>query len=121
MDFTTYNTKRNNFTNAKDNSDFVAVKDLDCSKVYRVDGIFFADSKFGKRCFVNVFTGEKNINVDLPKSANDKFSDLCKDENAVNAINNGECGIKFGLYYSKKYDKDNCTTFELVNIENAVF
>lgn len=112
MSFANLNKVVSTFTNAKKDLPFKKIADVDLSKTYKVNAIFFTNTKFGDSYFVSVETLEganhEAFNVGLPKGQNDTCYDICHDPDLVNAINRGECGIVFSIYYSKKYDK-NCT------------
>ncbi len=111
MSFTNLNKVVATFTNAKKDLSFKKITEVDLSKTYKVNGIFFVkDTKFGDKYFVSVETldNHESFNVDLPRGQNDTCYDICHDPDLVNAINRGECGIVFSTYFSKKYNK-NCT------------
>lgn len=109
MSFANLNKVVANFTNVKKDLPFKKIDKVDLSKTYKVNGIFLAKTKFGDGYFVSVEdNNHEAFNVSLPKGQNDTCYDICHDPDLVNAINRGECGIVFSIYYSKKYDK-NCT------------
>lgn len=115
MDFTTLNTNHSTFTNLKKDLPFKKLDEIELGKVYTVNGILFAQSKFGERPFVSLKEG---FNVSLPKGQNDTCRSICGNTNAVKDINEGKCGIKFRKYYSKKFDRE-CMAVEWVNIEDV--
>lgn len=44
--------------------------------------------------------------LSLPQHLTETFEKILEDDNAVNAINNGECHFKLKKLHTKKYDKD---------------
>ena len=113
MDFSTLNKNNFTFTNLQKDLPFKKLDEIELGRIYTVNGILFANSKFGERAFVSLKEG---INVDLPKSQNDVCHAICKNAEAVEDINEGKCGIKFGKYYSNKFDRE-CMSVEWVNID----
>lgn len=114
MDFSTLNTKRTTFTNLQKDLPFKKLDEIELGKVYTVNAVLFASSKFGKRPFVSLKEG---INVTLPKIQTDVCKSILGNADAIKDINDGKCGIKFGKYYSNKYDRE-CMTVEWVNIDD---
>ena len=114
MDFTKLNTVVANFKNAKKDLPFKKVNEVKQNEVYRVNGIFSVNSKFGIRWFVSLEKDNDFFNFDLPTGQNENAKTICSDVDSVNAINNGECGIKINTYHSKKYNKK-CVNIEWVN------
>ena len=116
MDFTKIN-KVAVFKNAKKNLPFKKISGIEQGEIYKVNGIFPYTSKFGKQYFLSLEYGENDFfNFDLPKDQNENAELLLKNEEAIQAINNGECGVAIRQYYSKKYDKQ-CVSIEWVNIQ----
>ena len=113
MDFSTLNTHCNTFTNLQKDLPFKKLNEIELGKVYTVTAILFAKTKFGERPFVSLKEG---INVDLPKGQTDVCKAICGNADAVKDINDGKCGIKFGKYYSNKFDRE-CMAVEWVNID----
>lgn len=114
MDFTSLNTNHSTFTNLQKDLPFKKLNEIELGKVYTVNAILFGKSKFGERPFVSLKEG---MNVDLPKGQNDVCKAICGNADAVKDINDGKCGIKFGKYYSKKFNRE-CMSVEWVNIED---
>ena len=106
MDFTKIN-KVAVFKNAKKDLSFKKIGDIQQGEIYKVNGIFPYTSKFGKQYF---------LSFGLPKDQNENAELLLKNEEAIQAINNGECGVAIRQYYSKKYEKQ-CVSIEWVNIQ----
>ena len=115
MDFTTLNTNHSTFTNLKKDLPFKKIDEIELGKVYTVNAILFSKSKFGERVFVSLKEG---MNVDLPKGQNDVCKSIIGNADAVKDINDGKCGIKFGKYYSNKFNRE-CMSVEWVNIEDV--
>lgn len=115
MDFSTFNTNHSTFTNLKKDLPFKKIDEIELGKVYTVNAILFSKSKFGERAFVSLKEG---MNVDLPKGQNDVCKTICGNPDAVKDINDGKCGIKFGKYYSNKFNRE-CMSVEWVNIEDV--
>lgn len=109
MSFANLNKVVATFTNAKKDLPFKKITDVELGKIYKVNGIFFVNTKYGDRYFASVETLEGTnhevFNVDLPRGQNDTCYDITHDPDLVGAINRGECGIVFTTYQSKKYDK----------------
>lgn len=116
MDFTTLNTNHNTFTNLQKDLPFKKLDEIELGKVYTVNAILFAKSKFGERPFVSLAEG---INVSLPKGQIETCRSICENADAVKDINDGKCGIKFNKYHSNKFDRE-CMSVEWVNIEDDV-
>lgn len=115
MDFTTLNTNHGTFTNLQKDLPFKKLNEIELGKVYTVSAILFAKGKFGERPFVSLKEG---MNVSLPKGQSDVCHTICSNPDAIKDINDGKCGIKFGKYYSTKFDCD-CMSVEWVNIDDA--
>ena len=113
MDFTALNTNHFTFTNLQKDLPFKKLNEIELGKVYTVNAILFAKTKFGERPFVSLKEG---MNVDLPKGQTDICKAICGNADAVKDINDGKCGIKFGKYYSNKFDRE-CMSVEWVNID----
>ena len=113
MDFTTLNTHYSTFTNLQKDLPFKKLDEIELGKVYTVNAILISNSKFGERPFVSLKEG---MNVDLPKGQTDICKAICRNADAVKDINDGKCGIKFGKYYSNKFDRE-CMSVEWVNID----
>lgn len=114
MDFTTLNPRSKTFNNLQKDLPFKKLDEIELGKVYTVNAILFAKTKFGERAFVSLKEG---INVSLPKGQNDVCHSICENADAVKDINDGKCGIKFGKYYSNKYSRE-CMAVEWVNIDD---
>ena len=115
MDFTTLNTNHSTFTNLKKDLPFKKMNEIELGKVYTVNAVLFAKTKFGERPFVSLKEG---FNVSLPKGQNDTCRSICENVDAVKDINDGKCGIKFEKYHSNKFNCD-CMSVEWVNIEDV--
>ena len=117
MDFTKIN-KVAVFKNAKKDLSFKKIGDIQQGEIYKVNGIFPYTSKFGKQYFLSLERYGENdfFNFNLPKDQNETAGLLLKNEEAIQAINKGECGVTIRQYYSKKYEKQ-CVSIEWVNIQ----
>ena len=113
MDFKTLNTHRSTFTNLQKDLPFKKLDEIELGKVYTVNAILISKSKFGERPFVSLKEG---MNVDLPRSQTDVCKAIIGNADAVKDINDGKCGIKFGKYYSNKFDRE-CMSVEWINID----
>lgn len=121
MDFTKLNKVVVTFKNAKKDLSFKKVNEVTLNEVYKVNGIFFYENKrYGDSYFISLEKGNDFFNFDLPKGQNENAKRICTDVDSVNAINNGECGVKINTYHSKKYNRE-CVNIEWVNIENGIF
>ena len=116
MDFTKLN--KNNFEKIEWN---VNTKDFTFKKLsdfynqgisaIRVLGFFFVKSEnYGLQPVAIL----KDCLLNLPTHKRDIISEMLKNPDAVNAIKNGECGLKLREYRSK-YGKI-CYDFEFINI-----
>ena len=114
MDFSILNTNHSTFINFQKDLPFKKLDEIELGKVYTVNAILFAKTKFGERPFVSLKEG---MNVSLPKGKTDVYKAICGNADAVKDINDGKCGIKFGKYYSNKFNRD-CMSVEWVNIED---
>ena len=115
MDFTKMNKVVATFKNAKKDLPFKKVNEVTLDEIYRVNGVFSVNGKFGIRYFVSLEKDNDFFNFDLPTGQNENAKAICSDVDSVNAINNGECGVKINTYHSKKYNRE-CVNIEWVNI-----
>lgn len=118
MDFTKMNKVVATFKNAKKDLSFKKVNEVKLGEIYRVNGVFCVNGKFGIRYFVSLENNNDFFNFSLPIGQNENARMICSSEDCVNAINNGECGIIINTYYSKKYNRD-CTSVLWVNIAKS--
>lgn len=98
---------------------FCKVVDLgELPNTFKVLGVhYFPDGQYGESCFVCIEKADKTpINVDLPKSACAVIKQILDDELAVEEINSGIVGIEFSLYTSKKFNRENCTSYHFCEI-----
>lgn len=116
MDFTKLNNVVATFKNTKEDLPFKKKNEVTLNEIYKVNGIFPVKGKFGTCYFVSLEKDNDFFNFNLPKGQNENVKAICSDVDSVNAINNGECGIKINTYYSKKYDRE-CVNVEWVNID----
>ena len=80
-------------------------------KTIQVFGFFFVKSKnYGLQPVAIL----KDCLLNLPTHKKDIISDMLKNADCVNAIKNGECGLKLREYRSK-YNKI-CYDFDFINI-----
>ena len=114
MNFTQFN--QNTFEKIEwgiDTNGFVfkKIKDIYEEKnVVQVFGFFFVKSEnYGLQPVAIL----KDCLLNLPTHKRDIISEMLKNPDAVNAIKNGECGLKFRQYKSK-YNKV-CYDFDFVN------
>ena len=114
MNFTQFN--KNTFEKIEwgvDTNGFVfkKIKDIYEEKnVVQVFGFFFVKSEnYGLQPVAIL----KDCLLNLPTHKRDIISEMLKNPDAVNAIKNGECGLKFRQYKSK-YNKV-CYDFDFVN------
>lgn len=119
MDFTKMNKVVATFKNAKKDLPFKKASDVKLNEVYRVNGIFSVNGKFGLRYFVSLEKNNDFFNFDLPTGQNENAKLMCSHIESVNAINNGECGIIINTYHSKKYNRE-CVNVEWVNITSDI-
>lgn len=115
MDFSTLNTNHSTFTNLQKDLPFKKLDEIELGKVYTVNAILFAKTKFGERPFVSLKEG---MNVSLPKRQCYTCKSIIGNADAVKDINEGRCGIKFTKYHSNKFARE-CMAVEWVNIEDA--
>lgn len=115
MDFTKLNKFVPTFKNAKKDLPFKKANEVSLNEIYKVNGIFPVDGQYGTRYFASLERNNDFFNFDLPKWLNTDVAAICSDIDSVNAINNGECGIKINTYHSKKYNRE-CVNIEWVNI-----
>ena len=118
MDFTKIN-RVAVFKNAKKDLPFKKIGNIEQGEIYKVNGIFPYTSKFGKQYFLSLQRYGENddcFNFNLPKDQSENAELLLRNEEAIRAINTGECGVAIRQYYSKKYEKQ-CTSIEWVNIQ----
>lgn len=103
------------FKNAKKDLPFKKVNEITLNDIYKVNGIFSVNSKFGIRYFVSLEKDNEFFNFDLPTSQNENAKKLCTDVNCIEAIDNGECGVIINTYHSKKYNRE-CVNVEWMNL-----
>ena len=115
MDFTTFNTNHNTFTNLQKDLPFKKIDEIELGKTYTVTATLFAKTRFGERPFVSLKEG---INVFLPKGQYDVCKSIIGNADTVKDVNDGKCGIKFGKYHSNKFNRE-CMSVEWVNIEDV--
>lgn len=115
MDFTKLNKVVPTFKNAKKDLPFKKANEVSLNEIYKVNGVFSVEGKFGTRYFVSLEKDNDFFNFDLPTYLNGDAAGICSDIDSVNAINNGECGIKINTYHSKKYNRE-CVNVEWVNL-----
>ena len=114
MDFTTIINVAA-FKNAEKDLSFKKIGYIQQGEIYKVNGIFPYTSNFGRQYFLSLESGENDFfNFNLPKDQNENAEMLLKNEEAIQAINKGECGVAIRQYYSKKYKKQ-CVSIEWVN------
>lgn len=118
MDFTKMNKVVATFKNAKKDLPFKKVNEVKLNIIYKVNGVFSVNSKFGVRYFVSLENDNDFFNFDLPMGQNENAKAICSDVESVDAINNGECGIIINKYSSKKWCRD-CTSVLWVNIAKS--
>lgn len=118
MDFTKMNKVIVNFKNAKKDLSFKKVNEVTLNEVYRVNGVFAVNGDEGVRYFVSLEKDNEFFNFGLPAGQNENAKSIRSDINSVNAINNGECGIKISTYHHKKYNRE-CVDIEWVNITHS--
>lgn len=118
MDFTKMNKVVATFKNARKDLPFKKVNEVKLNEVYRVNGVFSVNSKFGIRYFVSLEKNNDFFNFDLPTGQNENAKAICSDVDSIEAINNGECGIMINRYNSKKWGRD-CTSVLWVNIAKS--
>lgn len=115
MDFTKMNKVVLTFKHAKKDLPFRKVNEVKLDEIYKVNGIFSVNGKFGTCYFVSLEKDNDFFNFDLPIWLNGDAEAIRSDVDCVNAINNGECGIKINTYHSKKYNRE-CVNVEWINI-----
>lgn len=81
--------------------------------IYIIRAIFVnTKSKFGDAPVFGIDEGLVNV----PKHVLENAKTLLENEDAIKAINNGECGFKVVTYHSGTYNRD-CFSVEFVTIE----
>lgn len=111
--FSRYNNEYSNPFGVDTERDYVSLKDLGNGFVFRVDGLFINQkSKYGSHAVVQASIPYP-VNVSMPNSLTDMFTQLLGDEKAVEAIVGGECFMKVKQYTSKKYGRV-CFTADFV-------
>lgn len=118
MDFTKIN-RVAVFKNAKKDLPFKKIGDIRQGEIYKVNGIFPYESKYGKQFYLSLYGFVENdfFNFSIPKYQYENAEFLLKNEEAIEAINKGECGVVINQYYSEKYKKQ-CVSIEWENITN---
>lgn len=86
--------------------------DEDEEKVYPVFAVYInTKGKFGDAPVVAL----EDRYVNLPENQLEAAQEILESPAAIDAINNGNCGIQIRKYYKKKFDKW-CYTVDWVNI-----
>lgn len=120
FDFTIYN---QNFANPFEydipkGTPFVQLMDLDENHLYRLRQIYInPKAKYGPHPVAGIeFDNEYSaLWVSLPARMVQAVENLLSREEAIQAINQGECGFRIRNFHSEKYDKDG-TALNFVNI-----
>ena len=118
MDFTKFNkSNRIEWGIKTENLPFKKLSELASEKieVVKVRGFYLTNTKFGKQA--NMITDSSIVNC--PMSLTDTIESILNDNDAINAIKNGECYVKIRMYHPKTYNKD-CYTFDFVS-ESEVY
>ena len=116
MDFTKMNKVVVTFKNAKKDLPFKKVSEVALNEVYRVNGVFAVNGEGKVRYFVSLEKDNEFFNFGLPEGQNENAKAIRSDVDSVNAINNGECGVKISTYHHKKYNCE-CVNIKWVNIK----
>lgn len=116
MDFTKMNKVVATFKNAKRDLTFKTLENVEGDVVYKVNGVFPVNNEFGLKYFLSLEKDGDFFNFSLPINENDNAHTIITNSECIQAINNGECGVKIGAYFNKKY-KRKCSTIEWVNIQ----
>lgn len=119
MDFTKFNKVNASFKNAKKDLPFRKVDTVDIGTIYRVNGLFGIQGKYGLRYFASLEHNGDLFNFDLPTNQNETCKAICSDKDLVDAINGGFCGLIITTYFSKKFNRE-CVNVEWVNLEENV-
>lgn len=104
------------FVNQVDTDVYIKISEMGDS-VYTVYGMFInPNGKFGKHGCLQIEQEGVRVWVSLPSGLNDTISSIMNDDNAIEAVNAGICGVRARGYHSKKYNKD-CWTVDFQNIK----
>lgn len=114
MDFESLNKRK--FSVNTDGFGYASLADLfnnnGADMVYIVRAIYInTKGKFGD---APVIATDKEF-VNLPKNCLSICNTILASPEAIQAINNGECGVKIRPYHSKTYNKD-CYGVDFVNV-----
>lgn len=106
--FSKYNKTENIFKYNRDTPrEFITMAELydnyGADHEYTLYGIWFNNGRYGIQ---GVAVLDTDKYVDLPIGMTDTLKDICADNEAVAAINAGECKVKIYRYFNKKYYKD---------------
>lgn len=115
MDFRKFNKSSRLFD--IDTTDFTFVKAKDfVGKTIVIDGFYKQKNELsGGTQYIAIVAGVKQL-INLPSTVNDMFIELEKNNEAIDAVRNGELALKFTQYHSKTYNKD-CVG---ITFENAI-
>lgn len=105
-----------------ENTEFVKLSDLgtkeniDNEVPFEVRILYInSKGKFNPHPVACVVSDDKATLVDLPENLTDTVKTIIDDPDAVEAINNGQCGFTVRSYHSSKYNRD-CFTVDFVNL-----
>lgn len=116
MNFDKFNGQRKSVFELKNSKEYKFIEktsDLD-GNIYRLDGCYIAQSKFGKQSVF--FCSNSSDKVRISLSNPETVEKIIADTEMVDAIKNGKVAIEFNCYHSKKYNKTcwGCTFSEYV-------
>lgn len=96
--------------------EYIKLSELELGKVYKVFALYLHTGKYGVQASALIDNGQRIVN--LPNSKVSEIESLNQNEDAVNAINAGACGLKTYEYHSSKYNK-NFVSFDWVDMLEA--
>lgn len=89
-----------------ENTEYFKLKDLDKDSVYIIRNIFFnTKSKFGEQALVGITDKDEKhcYYITMPNYSVQMMKEINENSDAIDAINEGHCGIKLRPYKSKKF------------------
>lgn len=117
FDFGKFNTSfESKFNKQVDCDTYIKISEMG-DNVFTVYGMFInPNGKFGEHGCLQIEKADCRVWVSLPAGLNDTINSIMNDDNAIEAVNAGLCGVKARSYFSKKYNRT-CWTVDFVNID----